>query len=121
MHMLHTVFEWLEIAVDTTAAFVMVWGFAIAVVGFIRTSLRKDAAERIRGLQMVRCDVGVKLVFALELLIISDLLHTIVSRSMDDLLMVGALVVIRTVIAFFLNKEIEEVSASISAAEPESP
>ena len=65
-------------------------------------------------MQVVRCDLGVKLVFALELLIISDLLHTIGSRSMDDLYVVGALVVIRTVISFFLNKEIEEVGAKMS-------
>jgi uncharacterized membrane protein len=47
-------------------------------------------------------------------MIISDLLQSIVSRSMEDLLMVGALVVIRTVISFFLNKEIEEIHATIS-------
>ena len=114
MHLLHNIFEWVELAVDTTAGIVMVWGFAMAVFGFIQASLRRVVAERIRGLQVVRCDLGVILVFALELLIISDLLHTIVSRSMDDLLMVGVLVVIRTVIAFFLNKEIEEISAGIS-------
>ena len=113
MNMLHNIFEWVELAVDTTAGIVMVWGFATAVFGFIRASLRRVSVERIHGLQVVRCDLGVKLVFALELLIISDLLHTIVSRSMDDLLMVGVLVVIRTVIAFFLNKEIEEVSAGM--------
>ena len=113
MHILHNIFEWVELAVDTIAGIVMVWGFAMAVFGFIQASLRRVAVERIRGLQVVRCDLGVKLVFALELLIISDLLHTIVSRSMDDLLMVGILVVIRTVIAVFLNKEIEEVSAGM--------
>ena len=63
---------------------------------------------------MVRCDLGVKLVFALELLIILDLLHTVVSRSLDDLLTVGALVLIRTIIAFFLNREIQEVGAELS-------
>jgi uncharacterized membrane protein len=56
----------------------------------------------------------VKLVFALELLIISDLLHSLVSRSLDDMAIVGALVVIRTVISYFLNKEILEVSTGIS-------
>ncbi len=52
-----------------------------------------------------------KLVFALELMIISDLFHTIISRSVDDLILVGGLVVIRTAISYFLNKEIQEVSS----------
>jgi uncharacterized membrane protein len=42
------------------------------------------------------------------------LLHTIVSRSMDDMIIVGALVLIRTVIGYFLNKEIEEIRVEVS-------
>jgi uncharacterized membrane protein len=114
MHMLHSVFEWIEVVVDTTAALVMVWAFGMAVFGFVRGSFRATPAEQIRELQLVRCGLGMKLVFALELLIISDLLHTIVSRSMDDLISVAALVVIRTVIAFFLDREMREMSAHLS-------
>ncbi len=51
--------------------------------------------------------------FALELMIISDLFHTIISRSVDDLILVGGLVVIRTAISYFLNKEIQEVSSDL--------
>jgi uncharacterized membrane protein len=112
--MLYVFFEWIAQAVDITGAFIMIWGFLMAVYGFIHALLRKGEAERFRCLQKVRCNLGIKLVFALELMIISDLLQSIVSRSMEDLLMVGALVVIRTVISFFLNKEIEEIHATIS-------
>lgn len=58
-----------------------------------------------------------KLVFALELMIISDLLHTIISRSVDDLILVGGLVVIRTVIAYFLNKEIQDVGTELALSD----
>ena len=61
----------------------------------------------------MRCGLGVKLVFALELMIISDLFHTIISRSVDDLILVGGLVVIHTAISYFLNKEIQEVSSDL--------
>ncbi len=62
----------------------------------------------------MHCGLGVKLVFALELMIISDLCHTIISRFVDDLILVGGLVVIRTAISFFLNKEIQEVSSDLA-------
>ena len=114
MHLLHIVFEWLEIIIDVSAAIVMVFAFAGAMVSYVQIAFRAERPERIRKLQIVRCDLGVKLVFSLELLIISDLLVTIVSRSLDDMILVGVLVLIRTVIAYFLNKEIEEVSAGIS-------
>ena len=114
MHMLHGIFEWVEMVVDATAALVMIWAFVMATIGFVRGSFSGAPAERIRALQLERCGLGMKLVFALELLIISDLLHTIVSRSLEDLMVVGALVVIRTVIAFFLDREMQEISSHLA-------
>ena len=92
----------------------MVLGFVVAIFSYFRIYLISVQTERIIQLQKVRCALGVKLVFALELLIISDLLHTIVSRSLDDMLIVGALVAIRTAISFFLNQEIEQISAGLT-------
>jgi uncharacterized membrane protein len=114
MHLLHTIFEWLELTIDVSAALIMVLAFATAVFSYFRITIGSDRTSRIMQMQVVRCDLGVKLVFALELLIISDLLHTIVSRSMDDMIIVGALVLIRTVIGYFLGKEIQEVSAELA-------
>jgi len=114
MHLLHSIFEWLEIIIDVSAAAVMVLAFAGAMFSYIQIAVRAERTERIMKMQIVRCDLGVKLVFALELLIISDLLHTIVSRSMDDMIIVGALVLIRTVIGYFLNKEIEDIRVEVS-------
>ncbi len=115
MHQIYLVLEWLAVAVDLTGAMIMAWAFVEAVVGLVRGSIRADdARSRMRNMQVVRCGLGVKLVFALELMIISDLLITIISRSIDDLILVGGLVVIRTVIGFFLNKEIQEVGAELA-------
>ena len=114
MHLLHSIFEWLETIIDVSAALVMVLAFAGAMFSYMKIAISSERVERIKQLQIVRCDLGVKLVFALELLIISYLLVTIVSRSMDDMIIVGALVLIRTVIGYFLNKEIEEVSTAIN-------
>ena len=118
MHAIHELVEWTAVAIDLTASLIMVVAFLMAVYGLVRGGFGAGSAHgRIRNLQVVRCELGVKLVFALEMLIIADLLHTVISRSLDDLILVGGLVVIRTVIAFFLNKEIEEVSSQLARAE----
>jgi uncharacterized membrane protein len=118
MHEIHQILEWLAVIIDLTGALIMVWAFVAAVIAIVRGSIRGgDAHSRIRNMQAARCGLGVKLVFALELMIISDLFHTIISRSVDDLILVGGLVVIRTAIAYFLNKEIQEVGAEL-AQEP---
>ena len=114
MHLLHDIFKWVELVIDMSAALIMVLGFVVAIFSYFRIYLTSVQTERIIQLQKVRCALGVKLVFALELLIISDLLHTIVSRSLDDMLIVGALVAIRTAISFFLNQEIEQISAGLT-------
>ena len=114
MHELEAVIEMIALGVDVVASLVMVWAFVLGVVGFVRASFSTPVSARIFKQQVVRCDLGIKLVFALELLIISDLLETVVSRSVDDLIFLGALVVIRTTVAFFLNREIQEVSAQMS-------
>lgn len=113
MHMIHEVVEWIALAIDLIASAIMVWAFLVSLFGFLKASVGGTPSERIRRLQVVRCGLGIKLVFALELLIISDLLHTVVSRTMDDLLFLAALVLIRTIVAFFLNREIQEVEAEI--------
>ena len=117
MHLLHSIFGWIELIIDLSAALIMVLAFIVALTSYIINTVLSDQAEQIILLQKVRCALGVKLVFALELLIISDLLHSIVSRSLDDMLIVGALVVIRTLISFFLNQEIEQIRAELSNSE----
>ena len=118
MQQINAVLEWLAVAVDLTGALIMVWAFVAAVVAVLRSSISPgDARSRILSMQVARCGLGVKLVFALELMIISDLFHTIISRSVDDLILVGSLVVIRTAIAFFLNKEIQEVHAELAQSD----
>ena len=113
MSLFHTVMEVAALIIDAAASAIMFWAFLIAVYAFVKSSTGSVERERFTRLQLVRCDLGVKLVFALELLIISDLFHTVVSRTLDDLWFLAALVVIRTVISFFLNREIQEVHAEI--------
>ncbi len=79
MQFFHNLMEGAALIIDVVASVIMVWAFLVAVYAFVQASLRGAAAERIMGMKMARCDLGVKLVFALELLIISDLLHTVVS------------------------------------------
>lgn len=103
--------EWLAIFADSVAVAVMLVGFVLAVVKFLPTLLRATSLDSIQEIQMIRCGLGTYLVFALELMIVSDLLHSVLSERLEDLYFLSAIVVIRTVIAYFLNKEIQELGA----------
>ena len=112
-HIVHLGMEWTAIFIDGIASIIMVLAFAVALFSFVRGYVGQAPIDRIRQIQIVRCEFGIKLTFALELMIVSDLLHTIVSRTLDDLIFLGALVAIRTLIAYFLGREIQEVEAEI--------
>ena len=114
MHHIHTLFGWLEVTIDVTASIIMVLAFVVAVFSYFKITFRARQSSYFHDLQLLRCDLGLKLVFSLELLIISDLLHSSVSRSMDDLIIVAGLVGIRTVIGYFLNREIAQISTEHS-------
>ena len=103
---MNEVLEWLAIGIDGVGVAVMLIGFFLAMLRFVQTLFR-PAETAIGEVQMIRCSLGTYIVFALELMIISDLIHSVVSRTFEDLYFVGAIVVLRTVISYFLNKEIE--------------
>lgn len=65
----------------------------------------------------VRVSLGSLILLALELLIVSDVLHSIASRTLEDLGIVAALVVIRVFMAYFLDKELERLTEK-RATEP---
>ena len=115
MEHVHIAMEWAATAIDLTGSLIMVWAFVTSVIAIVGSMVRGgDTQTRFRDIQIARCELGTKLVFALELMIVSDLLQTVISRSIDDLIFLGGLVVIRTTIAYFLNKEIQEVHAELA-------
>ena len=46
-----------------------------------------------------------------EFMIISDVIHTSVTRNMDDLLALGLLVTIRIALSFFLGRDLDDVKS----------
>ena len=57
--------------------------------------------------------LGRYILAALELLIVSDIIHTALSLALKDLLFLGLLVLIRSVISFFLDREIRDIRAEL--------
>lgn len=55
-----------------------------------------------------------KILFGLELLIVGDVLEMVMKPTIDDLILVGAIVLIRTVLGYFLSKEVKEYNLNES-------
>jgi len=105
----------LEIAVDLVGVTIFLYGFAVGFIGYVQTVFSSGALQsKYERFEAVRCRMGIHLILGLEFLIISDLIASVVSRTLEDLGFLGIIVVIRTVLAYFLDRDMAEVRAELA-------
>ncbi|MCI5126218.1 MAG: DUF1622 domain-containing protein [Candidatus Electrothrix sp. AR5] len=96
--------EWLKLVVETIGAFIIALGVAVAVSTFIRAWV----VQRHTDFNKVRLTLARYLALALEFQLGADILSTAVAPSWDQIGKLGAIAVIRTVLNFFLMREMRE-------------
>jgi len=80
----------------------VVWSFVLAVLAWRRSSSGKKAYTALRQA------FGGTILLALEILVAADLIRTVaVSPTLDNVLVLGLIVLIRTFLSFSLEIEIE--------------
>ncbi|WP_269849330.1 DUF1622 domain-containing protein [Methanosarcina horonobensis] len=67
-----------------------------------------ETHKRPEDYQGIRKEFTDKILFGLELLIIADLIETLRKPFLEELLIVGTIVIIRTILGYFLSKETKE-------------
>ena len=58
-----------------------------------------------RTIMIIRSDLGVYLLLGLELLIAADIIKTILNPALIELLTLGGIVLLRTILSVFLERE----------------
>ena len=112
MEQVEAVLEAIAVAIDLAGVAILVFAALKFVVRFLRFEIKRlRGFECVREIRDLRLQLGSYILLALEFLIISDVIRTGMSTSMDDLLSLGVLVVIRTALSFFLGRELSEVKA----------
>ncbi|MEM1434314.1 MAG: DUF1622 domain-containing protein [Pseudomonadota bacterium] len=108
--------HWLEQVahgVDLIGIAIVLYGFILATFGFVRSEVaRLFAGGTMAGCMRVRIQLGTYILMGIEFMIASDIINTVLSRKVEDLIFVSALVVIRTAISFFLGRELKELEAA---------
>ena len=72
---------------------------------------RLKGLESITAIRDLRLGLGSYILLALEFIIVSDIIHSVVSTSLDDLLALGLVVIVRIALSFFLGRELMETRA----------
>ncbi|WP_292521715.1 DUF1622 domain-containing protein [Methanoculleus sp.] len=97
--------ENVEIILGTFGALFIVYGAVIAIVELLvrETRIRKRSYRDIRWVFTTRILIG------LEFFVAADVLKTILEPTLQDLIILGALVTIRTVVSYFLGMEVRDL------------
>ena len=131
--------EFVALVIDFFGVTLLVLGFTRGAVGWVRTEVGREPWEqRIADVRRLRCVVGVHILYAMELMIVSDVIKTLIDRFQlqaemiqivvggprtvgtsfletevfHSLAELALVVLIRTVIDYFLGREIEGLRAS---------
>ncbi|HOT61570.1 MAG TPA: DUF1622 domain-containing protein [Treponemataceae bacterium] len=89
---------------------VVIYGTVIAIFSFLRNEARRvKCAYTIHQVRVLRADLGTYLLLGLELLIASDILKTIAEPGLQELMVLGGIVILRTVLSYFLDREIRMI------------
>ena len=97
--------------VDLFGILIILYGFVISGIGFVRAEVKrlKDPGNLV-VCHSIRIQLGSYILTGIEFMIASDIIHTVLTRELTDLVFVAVLVVIRTAISFFLGREIKELA-----------
>jgi len=89
---------------NIVGSLLIIYGGLRAISGVIQIEVLKKNYSY----QHVRKELTNKIVFGLEFFIAADVLETVLNPSQEDLLLLGTVVLIRTVLGYFLSKEVLE-------------
>ena len=101
-----TVFTYVALGFEAVGALAMVVGFIVAIIFSWRALRRGEGGNA--AFIVLRTTLGAAILLGLEVLVAADLIRTITSKpSMEDALILGVIVLIRTILSMSIQIEIE--------------
>lgn len=108
MDILHVSINNISFLLNIIGALIIIWGVILSLIEF----LKKEITNRNESMQLneaIRLRLGSYLVLALEFFIAGDIIKTIITPTWESLGILGAIVVIRTVLSYFLTKDLKKI------------
>ena len=102
---LETFFEIAGTVLGTFGALFILYGAAIAIVEL----LARETRIRAISYRDIRWKFTTRILIGLEFFVAADVIRTILEPTFQALIILGSLVIIRTVVSYFLGKEVSEL------------
>ncbi|MEF9935423.1 MAG: DUF1622 domain-containing protein [Clostridium sp.] len=113
------ILEILIFTIQGLSIIILAFGVILSFLKFLKLELTtKNKSNKAKLITAIKNYLASYILLGLELLISADIIESIVNPSIEDILRLAAIVIIRTVISYFLNKEMksDENNKSIKSA-----
>ena len=105
----HTLLNIVVTSINLVGVMIVIWGFFVSAIGFVRMKLHPHSTSFfLIEANKIRAILGTYILFGLEFMIAADIIHTFIRPTQEDLIVLATIVAIRTVISYFLGREVEE-------------
>ena len=108
MDILHSIVSIIAITLNIIGAVITLWGVALSLPEFFEKEFRRQENSLQRN-EAIRVKLGSYMVLALEFFIAGDIIKTIITPTRESLGVLGAIVVIRTILSYFLAKDLKKI------------
>jgi uncharacterized membrane protein len=105
--------DWISAIIELAAIALLVIGAARFILGVAAAELNRRVGERVQRTNRERIELGRYILAGLELFIVADIIRTALSLALADLLFLGLLVVIRSIISYFLDSELRDLEKEL--------
>ena len=103
------ILNWISLIIGIIGMIVIAWGVLLVTIELCSTEymglIKKHKTQSDK--HSLRQHLGSYILLGLEFMIAGDIIHTILKPDKEALIILGAIVVIRTIISFFLQLELK--------------
>jgi uncharacterized membrane protein len=100
--------NYLSLAIGAIGVIIIVWGSFVSAIQFGLIEFKKLTSPNTNVKRsQIRHHFSVYLLLGLEYMIGADIIRTIIRPTLQELIILGSMVAIRTVISYFLTKEMK--------------
>jgi uncharacterized membrane protein len=103
------VLDTISLVIGLLGVVIILWGVLVGIVQFVALEYKRFRGKNIcKPREHLRHHIGSYILLGLEILVGADIIHTVVKPTLHDLAILGSIVAIRTVLSFFLNRELSD-------------
>lgn len=106
--MITSIFKILIVILQSVSVIVILYGVFLTAIRFIRVEFSgEDKISTVQKLTIVKNSLVSYILLGLEILVCSGIILSILRPTLYDILLLGSTVALRTLISFFLKKELK--------------